>query len=128
MDPMMIIKALLGGKKDAKNGQAASGMTPTATPDQPVVGQSKIGGVLSEKGNFFDNVSHALMGKPDADLSPEELKARTQRRAAASAMATGAAENPGESQMGIPTAGGGFGLEDLTKAIGGLFGGKTKLK
>lgn len=67
-----------------------------------------------EDGGFIDGILTQLIGPPDEALAPQDLKNRQKNRANASQMAGSAANNPGESHMGIPNAGGGgFGIQDL---------------
>lgn len=71
-------------------------------------------GAGESAGGFLDNLTNTIMGQADADLTPEQMGNRRQRRSQASAMAGQAAENPGEGFMDIPNAGGGgFGLQDI---------------
>ena len=106
MDFGALIGSLLGKGKDSPVKDAA--------PD--------IANPQVAKTSFLDNVTKTIMGRADQDLTPEELRQRNQRRAAAANMANSAAESPGEGFMSAPAgSGSGFGLQDIAAFAKSLF-------
>lgn len=99
-------------------GEAAVPVPSPATAVQPmqVGGASPAASPLPES-SFLDKVIFTMFGTPDSKLSEGEQKEKQTKRKNASAMATGAAENPGESHMGIPSAGGDSFGSTLTKIL-----------
>lgn len=74
--------------------------------------------------NLLDHVVFALTGTPDALLTPEDMRDRTQRRRQANSMAVSASQDPGEGYMWAPQTGGsGFGLNDILTMFRGNAGG-----
>lgn len=79
-------------------------------------------GADDRHGDFLGNFAKTLMGSPDMDLSPEQMRDRTSRRKEAGALARNAMEDPGGDFMDPPNAGGsGFGLQDVVSIIKKLF-------
>jgi hypothetical protein len=126
----MVMAALLASvlKGLAPKGDTIAPGTPSMSdPNTPLI-PSSLGelGAHTDQQGFFNNFAKMLMGRGDADLTPNELKARMGRRRDASGMATDASESPGESFMRTPTTGGsGFGLQDIAAFIS-KFGGHKK--
>lgn len=102
---------------------------PTAAPPAPPAmmpgGPSPAAGGGPPIGSgFFDRLSRAVMGPPTDKLSAEEQSLKAKQQKKASAMAGGAAENPGEQHMGIPITDGGGSPLDIIKKVMQLFAGQ----
>lgn len=72
--------------------------------------------------SFGEQLLYGLLGTPDAMLTPEDLRARESRRAAAGQIAKNAYSNPGGQFMSPPAGGSGNGLESLATIAGFLKG------
>ena len=84
--------------------EAPPAVTPESVATQPASNQP-----LGKTG-FWDAVGSAIFGAPEANLSPEEQKAKRAKRQSASADASQMAndvEGASESYMRAPVAGGG---------------------
>ncbi len=99
------------------SSQEAPPMATTGVPQVSIAPPVQQQSALAPS-SFLDKVIHTVFGTPDSKLSPEEQGEKSKKRKEAGAMATSAAENPGEGHMGIPSAGGGSLGESLGKIIG----------
>lgn len=79
--------------------------------------QTKASGSSSD---FLGNFAKTLMGTPDMDMTPEDMKDRTNRRKQAGSLAQSAMEDPGEIPA-VGNSGSGFGLQDLVSIVKKLF-------
>lgn len=110
--------------------QAAPGIAPAppSTGDQAkqVVGPESKPAKNEPAGRvgLLDSIIFALTGTPEQLLTDKQIAEKRSKRQRESAMAVDAYNNPGESFMGPPVAGGKSligGLGDIAKFIGGIF-------
>lgn len=74
------------------------------------------GPLVRPTGGILGSILYALTGPPDSKLTAEEQSKKKGKQKNAGDLAAGAAENPGEQFMGIPSGGGG-GLEGIGKIL-----------
>lgn len=114
------IDSFPGGEQKPGQGQGIQGLPGLGAPAGDTSGDLTRRSVL-------DSVIHTLFGKPSGEKTDQENAKDAGKRGEAGKLAAGAATNPGESFMGIPSGGSGeFGggiMKVFQTILGGLTGG-----